>query len=237
MQIHGLTVCVNYADLLAQSLDRWLHGLTSLTVVTDLHDLDTVTLIGEQIADTPGPPLRLFRTDAFYLDGAAFNKGRAMQEARRQKVVGRRQGDWDLFFDADVIPPVDWLDRIKAANPQPGRLYGARRQHEDGRLIPDGEIAGFFQLFAASDPLGQQPLDVHWRHAGNYDSTFQSRWPRERREFLPLTLIHRGETGQNWHGRDNRVAQLAMHLERQRRGGWQHETIATADESERSPSL
>ena len=34
MRIHGLTVCVDYAEFLAVGIRRWMSGLASLTVVT-----------------------------------------------------------------------------------------------------------------------------------------------------------------------------------------------------------
>ncbi len=45
MDIHGLTVCVNYADLLKQGLSRWLNGLSSMTVITDGEDIATRQLV------------------------------------------------------------------------------------------------------------------------------------------------------------------------------------------------
>ncbi len=225
MEIHGLVVCVNYADYLARSLDRWLSGLTSLVVVTDLRDLDTATLIGEQLAEMPGPKLTLHRTDAFYADGAKFNKGRAMQEARAllPSPLPALPSPWHLFFDADVIPPPNWQAVIAANAPQAGTLYGARRIEEDGRAIPDGEIAGYFQLFAAADPRAAQPLDAHWYHAGNYDSRFAWRW--DSKTFLPLTLTHLGERGANWCGRGNAEAMSTLRAERLARRGWSHEVV------------
>lgn len=213
MKIHGLVVCVHYADLFRRAINRW-KSLASLTVVTSLTDADTMELCARHGA-VP------YSTDAFYLRGAHFNKGAAMQEARRFMP----DSDWHLFFDADVIPPEDWIDIVAQCNPQAGHLYGARRRHEDGRPIADGEIAGFFQLFHSSDPAGRQPLDTHWTHGGNYDSRFMQRWPSTMKHFLPLTCVHLGETGRNWAGRGNDAVMKAIRDERKKRGGWDHERI------------
>lgn len=236
MEIHGLVVSVNYADHLSRSLPLWQAGLSGLVVVTAPHDRDTI-----QLATSAGA--RCFVTDAFNRDGAAFNKGRAMQEARhllRKSEVSNLKSEigdpWHLFVDADVIPPANWLEIVNAAEPQPGWLCGARRIEEDGSPIPDGELAGYFQLFHAADKHAQQPLDIWWSHAGNYDSRFQQRWPGNRKGFIPgLTLTHLGERGANWCGRGNVAAMSALKAERERLGTYHHESITlAADQPSRS---
>lgn len=76
------------------------------------------------------------------------------------------------------------------------------------------------------DPRASAPLDGCWYHAGNYDSRFQERWSWRDRVFLPLSLLHLGNCGQNWCGRAGAEAMAALRAERIRRRGWQHETIA-----------
>lgn len=44
MRIHGLTVCVDYADLFAIGIERLMSGLASLTVVTRHGDEETADL-------------------------------------------------------------------------------------------------------------------------------------------------------------------------------------------------
>jgi hypothetical protein len=227
MEVRALTVCVNYADFLALSIKRWMSGLTSLTVVTDLNDMATEELCSKHGA-------QLFRTNAFTRNGGIFNKGAAMEEGRQSFPF---EG-WILFFDADVIPPRDWKERIESARPRPGNLYGCRRVEcpdisriDDPHLPPaphDVPGVGFFQLFHASDPVVQKTplLDTHWIHAGNYDSAFLHLWPRQKRTELPLRLVHTGSRD-NWFGRGNTTAFDAMQSERKRRGGrWDHEVIS-----------
>lgn len=221
MTIHGLTVCVNYADLLAQGLDRWLAGLASLTVVTDLDDEDTANLIGSRC--------RLHKTDVFYASRATFNKGAAMEQARRLMPWG----DWILFFDSDIVPPTDWIEQARNARLTAGVLYGAKRWQagsidDDGSpAIPgDGIGVGFFQLFHSGDPRASAPLETCWPHAGNYDNEFMHRWPEYRRWLMPFRVAHVGER-ENWWGRGNRTAMDAMRAERHARGGYQHERMAT----------
>ena len=225
MRIHGLTVCVNYVDDLALTLPRWLEGLASLTLATTAGD----ACLALAAAD---PRIRVHITDAFTRNGATFNKGLAMNEA----VSLMPWSDWILAFDADILPPADWLAQVVACNPQPGKLYGAKRwqvdrpedaDRPDLPLIRDIEYPGYFQLFHSADPRAMRPLfDETWKHAGGYDTVFQNRWgvggdsPHKVR--LPLRLLHLGPTG-NWWGRGNREAMQAMMRERRKRGDYSFE--------------
>lgn len=223
MTIHGLTVCVEYAEFLARGIARWMAGLASLTVVTTEGDTETQRLARQHGA-------RLHVTDAFYRDGAAFNKGRAMEDARRSMPWS----DWILFFDADVVPPADWMRRLTSA--RAWSLHGCRR-FEANRSMEDigqpdipGDVpgVGFFQLFHSGDPLAQDTplLETHWTHGGNYDNALMDRWRTKGRpiQTLPFRLAHIGER-HNWFGRGRVDAFTAMQAERARLGGWQHERI------------
>jgi hypothetical protein len=214
MIIHGLTVSVNYADLLSKGIAAWRAGLDSLTVVTDPLDGETVDL-----AERHHATVRV--TDLFYRDGAVFNKGRA-QEWARQSMPWM---DWILFFDADIIPLDDWKDQLERLNLQPGWLYGCDRYDSRGFRLPDDSHAyGYFQLFHSEDPLAQDTplIDTHWTHAGNSDSFLMLRWRHAGRLAppLPLRLIHQGNgPSHNWYGRGNADAFRRMELERRRKGG------------------
>lgn len=233
MIIHGLTVCVGYADFFAAGIARWRAGLASLIVVTTTDDTQTGALAARHGA-------RLVTTDLFYRDGATFNKGRAMEHARRQMPWE----DWILFFDSDVVPPSNWKAQLEASGMRPGSLYGGYRfdapadavdDRGQPRCAYDVPGVGYFQLFHVSDQVvqvsGDEPLiDTHWTHAGNYDNRFMDRWREAKQPIqpIPFRLAHVGER-ENWHGRGNRAAFLAMRAERKRRGGrWDHERIAEA---------
>lgn len=230
--IHGLTVCVDYAEELAVGLPRWLAGLASLTVITVHRDRATIDLV-QGLAN-------LVITDVFYRDGAAFNKGRALEEARADLMARTSRGDppWILLFDADVVPPADWGDRLEGRL-EPGTLYGCHRFPASAGALEDrgqphcpGDVpgVGYFQLFHQWDPVvvGVEPLiDVHWIHAGNYDNRLMDRWRLAKRPIraVPFRVAHLGPR-ENWFGRGRREDFLAMQAERRKRGGrWDHERI------------
>lgn len=217
MRVSAITVSVDYASELAHGIARWVAGLEELVVVTAPRDEETIAL-----AEHAGATLHV--TGAFWEDGALFNKARAMQEARALLPPD----GWHLFIDADVVPPEDWMERLEAEALQPGTLHGARRVFEDGRPVVDRELAGFFQLWHASDSRGVAPLGRDWLHGGCYDSEFMLRWPRQFQRILDLELVHLGETGQNWCGRENRAA--LEDIRRRRRAGqsWRTETVKRA---------
>lgn len=232
MKIFGITVCVNYADLLAKSLDRWQVGLERLIVVTSPADTATQTLCTHHNVET-------HLTNVFYANGAKFNKGAGLSEAIM--ATGWREGaDWLLVIDADMVPPTNWREQVEKAKPQPGKLYGSYRWAVPettplencvsvrGRKMTQSWVIGFFSLFHSTDPrVPKDPMfETHWTHAGNFDTSFswlwggQDRFERQKHQvFLPLELIHLGEERRNWMGRDrgDGKAQALQQLLGQRR--------------------
>lgn len=219
MRIHVLTVCVDYSDHLSLSLERWCSADT-IIVVTSPTDTDTHALCSRY-------GTLQHRTKAFWDNGAKFNKGASIAEAYRIWMP-KEENDWALFVDADVIPPTDWRVRVEMSEVKQGNIYGAPRHGENGMRIADPYPAGYFLLFHTRDQNAHDPIvDTHWYHAGNYDSTFISRWARPQLHWLPIPLRHTSPTGQNWCGRGNIKAMNELICERRRRGGqWRHETIS-----------
>lgn len=205
----GVVVCVGYDDLLAVTLPTILPHVESLTVVTDFDDRRTAALVKQ--AQRCGGTVELLCTDAFYRHGAVFNKGLAIEEAF--DFIGR--SGWILVLDADILlPPAMGALDVRRLNP--AVLYGAPRRICDppeayrsdkpwGKYPAgkDKEHAGYFQLFHASAPsIAEQPwYDVHFTHAGGGDGYFQSRFPAQRKAYLPFEVLHLGPRDQNWFGR------------------------------------
>jgi len=229
MRINGLTACVNYSDTLAAALPRWMDRLASLTVVTDMADNDTVDLVMSH------PGVRIHRTNQFYKNGAHFNKSGSMEEAREEMPWE----DWILFFDADIIPPVDWYDKVVQFDPAPDSLYGCmRRQCGSLHGINDPNLPyikqiiglGYFQLFHSSDPLTiRRPLLKSYTNAAGYDNEFMDLWRKNGRRVreLPISVVHVGEIAQNWCGKGNETAMRRLVSERRRHRSWRHEEITS----------
>lgn len=200
--MNGIVISVDYGDLLNITLPRNAPHFEKVLVVSTAHDHETAAVVAGV------PNAELFVTDAFYRSGAAFNKGRAMEEGF--DVLGR--AGWMTIFDADTLFPGVMFD----APMVPGHLYSSWRRLlldpqdwcEDldwGRLPRkrEAEFAGFLQIFHADDPvLRSQPwYGIDWTHAGGCDSDFQKKWPDPRKIRLDFDVLHIGEPDSNWVGR------------------------------------
>ena len=203
-QVNGITVCVDYDDLLAITLPKNALFLRRVLVVTHPRDERTKAVVRSV------PNAQVYETDAFYRHGAKFNKGLAMEEGF--DVLGR--SGWMLIFDADTLfPDCTWFP----PHMDPTYLYTANRIHvrnvqrfdprtawRDAIRIPDSiEAAGYFQLFHADDPhIMKRPwYDMTFAHAGGADGYFQSRWPRAAIARMPFDVLHLGPRDANWFGR------------------------------------
>lgn len=200
--IRGILVCVEYDDLLEITLASNLQHLDEVLVVTAPADTQTQALVAAT------PRARLHVTDAFYRQGAEFNKGLALEEGF--DALGRE--GWILVLDADILlpPQLHWPER------DPQQLYGARRRMLDDvtrwspsldwATLPIGSnpaIVGYFQLFhAAAAVLASLPwYATNWRHCGGSDDDFRCRWPEARQSHLPFHVLHLGPQFHNWCGR------------------------------------
>lgn len=197
--IKGITVCVDYDDLLAITLPRNMRHLTECVVVTTPEDVRTQRLV-ESVPDA-----RCHVTDAFTRNGERFNKGAAIEEAFDS--LGRN--GWILVHDADTLLP----DRLAVESVKPTKLYGARRAILDDpsrwrpgfkwdSLPVSGETGtpGYFQLFHA-DAMSRfkQWYGVESDHAGIGDAVFAMKFPD--REWLNSKVLHLGPRDVNWFGR------------------------------------
>lgn len=222
MNANLLICCVDngfYAKCLEQSLPVWKRSAETVTVVTDFQDHATVDVCRRFGAIC-------HQTNIFYQDGRIFGKSAALEEARQQAML---YDDWVILADADIHPPDNWLDLVKAQAPQIGNLYGCQRMLDGGKVVaPKGEVAGYFAMFHTDDPYAQGTplLNPDWIHAGNYDSEFSFRWPAANRIILPVVVKHSGPDGENWMGRGNHEAMLAMRVQRQKGRNWRTEKIS-----------
>lgn len=92
--MRAIMVCVDFADILAVTLPYNRHHFEEVWIVTDFKDEKTMEVI-------KGTDTYYFRTDAFYRNGAKFNKWAALEEGL--DAMGRR--GWLCVMDADVLWP------------------------------------------------------------------------------------------------------------------------------------
>lgn len=210
--MRAITVCVDYADVLALTLPYNRHHFKAVHVVTSPADKST-----QYLASYLG--VGCLVTDAFYRDRAHFAKWAALEEGL--DAMGR-EGEL-CILDADVLLP----KAARLAGERGTLSTPLRRMCPTFTVPPEsewrtyplhrnvGEWAGYCQVFHAADPaLGPPPWhDVTWTHCGGADSFFQAKWPRERRVRPPFECLHLGPCGTHWFGRANpRGAELTAKL-------------------------
>lgn len=199
--MRALVVCVNYDDFLRITLPQNIKFFDEVVVITSPQDRRTVDLVSNF------SNARCFVTDAFYRHGASFNKGLAIEEC--YDFMGRT--GWMVNLDADIILPYKIVAPVDKQV-----LYGVRRRilknpahyrkdmnWRKARRRNDRIICGYFQLFhATADVLKVRPwVGTESIHAGHYDHYFQDHWPKEKRVFLPIDVLHLGPVDTNWFGR------------------------------------
>lgn len=222
----AITVCVDYAPLLAKTLPHNAIHFDRMVVVTTPEDRATLDLCAEFCNVTA------FATRAFYEKNALFNKGKAMEEGF--DILGR--SGWMMVLDADIVLPHQLPEDLECGN-----LYSPfRRMCFDGEWdgdfdwvdyprYGDREFAGYCQVFHADDPaLKARPwYGVNWRHAGGCDSDFQAKWPEEKKIRPDWEVLHLGRPMHNWGGvGEEKQRRLKELLSRRRRAGdYAHERL------------
>ncbi len=161
MRLSYVTVCVDYLDLLRIAHHHNLSAAAFDDYIVVTHPRDTATVNWTQGHKEVMPVY----TDAFYRNGARFNKGLALAEgldALRGMLA--QQGaapEWVATMDADSFVLPSWREDLKRANLDKEYLYGARRVllptfEEYERLwrddietfeSPKGFAFGWLQLF------------------------------------------------------------------------------------------
>ena len=212
--MRAIIVCVDFSDFLRLTLPRTMGLFDYVTIVTSGDDTETVETGFRAFseADDDCAMLSFIATNEFYLNGAPFNKGAALDYA-----IESHTNEWVCILDADIFLPRQMdLSGIKR-----GHLYSPQRrmQKEPGPVVPEstwcelpqgpecrnGEYGGYFPLFHAGD-IGQPPWysSPMWRTAQGCDTVFTDQFgPRYCRR-LPFEVLHLGETRVNWGGRVSR---------------------------------
>lgn len=231
LKLEGVTVCVNYADILAHTLPLNKTHFDRLIVVTAPEDEAT-----QRVCEYWG--VECILTDAFrsrwkgeFCKGSGINAG----------LDALDKDAWILHFDADVVLPPNFRQVLQRADLDPAMIYGCDRaefksfsdwekfyrapephtqgmgfilhiEHHGQRFgarvaFPHegGFIPiGFFQLWHAESGVLRYPAGH--TDAGREDSHFAAQWPRRKRGFLPEIVVYHLESeaapmGANWQGR------------------------------------
>ena len=202
--LRGYVACVDFADILDKTLRSNASKMTQCTVITSPHDRETQELCASI------PNVRAYVTDAFYRQGAFFNKGAAISSA----LEAFPPTGWTLIFDTDIIFP----DHMPLDDLNPDILYGCKRRmvHDPANWNPEtpwsrfpihgdgNRLLGYFQL---AHPSSRFLRDVRpwyspvYTSACGSDADFQNLWPPSHRRFLPFEVLHLGPPNQSWFGR------------------------------------
>lgn len=170
--MRAIMVCVDYADILAITLPYNRHHFDEIVVVTDYRCYNQVRSIAvESGAQT-------YRTNAFYANGASFNKWAALEEALTE--CDYRHG-WLCLMDADVI----W----------PKRVVVGESKEFDGLWIQHLDVEGSEMVLKASQLCApRRRMWESWPQRGFPLSTLDTDYPQiivsncgevERIHFLP----------------------------------------------------
>lgn len=203
----AILTSVHYSDLLSVTLPLNRKHFGRVIVATTPDDVATQTVCIDNNA-------HCLVTRAFYDRGAMFNKGAAVERCLEMSGEMSSRRGWIVVMDADIIIPED-ADLLASAIL--GNLYTPARLMDRSGFTQTAkrycwpnvekrakeEFAGFFQMFHASDSvLGDRPwYPTQWSHAGGSDSEFWRKWPKNRRIRPPFEVLHLGEDGKNWTGR------------------------------------
>jgi hypothetical protein len=200
--MNAFTVCVDYHDILEHTAPLMRHHFKRWFVVTSEKFYEKTKAVCWPLGIT------VRETDAFYRDGAVFNKWAALEELLD---YGGRHGVIAVV-DADIVWP-----KHAPLSPVRGKLYSPYRyMYPDVDRVPPesewdkypihrnfSEHAGYTQIFHADDPvLGKPPWhQIDWQHAGGADSFFQKKWRKEDKLRPTWYAMHIGPCGTNWCGR------------------------------------
>ncbi len=203
MTFRGITICVDYHDILSLTYEYNREFFAEFMVVTSEQDTRTQEFC---IANE----IRCHVTDAFYRRGAIFNKWAALEEGL--DVFGRH--GWMCLLDADVVLPKArpafqpkigniYTPRRRIWDPIPNKIPNEKQWRTMKRTLLREEFAGYCQMFHASDPLlAKTPWhETDWTWAGGADSFFHMKWSDRQHVRPPFECLHLGKPFENWAGR------------------------------------
>jgi hypothetical protein len=206
MNLRCVLVSVDYSDYLAHTLQYNRHHWSEILVITAERDTRTIDIAKQCDA-------RVFCTNAFWENGAAFNKFKSLEQGLDH--FGRH--GILVLMDADVLwpksIPAQWTVRRGELHTPFRRVMtdfkGMIPREQDWFLFQRHHFqvqwTGYTQVFHADDPhLGAAPWhELDWRHAGGGDTVFQKKWPEAMKLRPPFEVMHLGPSECNWGGRSS----------------------------------
>ena len=197
----GITVSVNFADRLANTLAHNSRLLDQIYVVTDPSDSATMDIAA-------GFGASVVLSDVSRVRGAKFNKAGLIRAAQDQlhATSSKQPQAWFVYFDADTQLPLDFYEvlmrhqtlrqwRRDTIYEMPRRVYATLEDMENGVVRRIGVNCGFFQMYYDKTKYYQA-----WSAtAGECDIHFRNRFARL--VVLDGFCTHIGVDGQDWEGR------------------------------------
>lgn len=101
-KIEAVVICVNYSDFLKITLSKNAHNFDHIVIITSHNDneIEKITSSYSNIS--------LIKTDAFYYNGASFNKGLAIDVGFQSL----KYKDWVVNLDADIVLPTNFKEKF-----------------------------------------------------------------------------------------------------------------------------
>lgn len=206
-KISAIIPCVGYGDILEITLPKNKKHFDEFIIVTDIKDLKTKQVCYDN-------NIKCIQTDAFYNNGAIFNKGAAMNVAYKNL----QHRDWCLNLDADIILPDNFRYAFFAHDLNKDELYGTPRKFlwnndqyklwdknenlGEELLTLDGIGVGYFQAFNFKAKclinLDVGSLQKNSNTAEQVDIEFLYKWyppPHPQVPRLFFDVIHLGPPG------------------------------------------
>jgi hypothetical protein len=157
--MNAILVSVNYSDVLRMTLPYNRHHFQKVLVVTDLDGFTELYDICDPLN------VEVFATNAFYDNGAAFNKWKALEQGLDK--LGRE--GWICIMDADVFWPKDlsspFLDGVATVTARMREQYETIKWHAPtgGTMYQDrGMLATPLRRMCPDLPK-QIPHEATWK--------------------------------------------------------------------------
>ena len=210
MHIIGITVCVDYSDYLAATIDSKLQCCDTLIVATVAGDATTQWLIASSRKKSNSNDFKIvvcmLPDTIISSNKATFNKSAMVWESQdlayRLCSAEKIKNPAFLLVDADIFLPANARDIIIEHATDTEALYGVERldfatparYYSKTGVKYKQKFAGYFQLY-----FERKYYPPHSIACDKCDVEFANQF--KRKVLLPLTVGHIGPERVNWKGR------------------------------------